>query len=110
MSYSTATPAQQAQVNNFVQMLRSTIIRLWQVNNNTSALVTAWNANILGILGSPQGIAIPDGTGLAGAVVLTDTQVTNLFGILQTLQSTNMTQANENAFMLATGPSNSTGT
>lgn len=110
MSYSTATPAQQAQVNNFVQTLRATIIRIWQLQNNTNALVTAWNANILGILGSPQGIPIPDGTNLAGAVELTDTQVTQLFGILQTFQTDIMTAGNETAFMLATGPNNSTGT
>jgi hypothetical protein len=110
MSYSTATPAQQARVNNFVQQLRAAIIRIWQLNNNTSALVTDWNADILGILGAPQGIVINDGTGLAGAAPLTDTQVTNLFGILQGNQTSLMTAGNNAAFMLATGPNNSTGT
>ncbi len=110
MSYSTATPAQQARVNNFVQQLRAVSIRAWQMNNSMTALVNDWNSDILGILGSPQGITIPDGTGLAGAVPMTDTQVTNLFGILQTNQTTLMTAGNSAAFMLATGPQNSTGT
>lgn len=106
MSYTTATPAQQAQVQSFVTLERAAIVQLWQLNNTVTALVTAWNANILGILGSPQGILIPDPTGYAGAVELTDTQVTNLFGILQTLQSTNFTVPNQSAFVLATGPNN----
>ncbi len=109
MSYATATPAQQARVNNFVTQLRAATIRLWNLNNQTSALVTDWNADILAILGSPANIVITDGTGLAGAVPLTDTQVTNLFGILQTLQTNTMTPSNAAAFMLATGPNNSTG-
>jgi hypothetical protein len=109
MSYSTATPEQKAQVNNFVVQLRAASIRVWQLNNAMTALVNNWNSNILGILGSPQGIVIPDGNGLAGAVTLTDTQVTNLFGILQTNQSTLMTAGNQAIFMLATGPNNSTG-
>ena len=109
MSYATATPAQQARVNNFVVQMRTTIIRIWQLNNSTAALVTNWNADILAILGTPQGITIPDGSGLAGSVPLTDTQVTNLFGILQTNQTTLMTAGNDAIFMLATGPNNSTG-
>ena len=109
MSYTTATPAQQARVNNFVQQLRAAVIRQWQLNNAVNALVQDWNADILGILGSPQSITIPDGTGLAGAVPMTDTQVTNLFGIMQTWQTNTMTAGNQTVFMLATGPNNSTG-
>lgn len=108
MSYATATPEQKARVNNFVAQVRAAVIRIWQLNNSTDALVTDWNADILAILGSPQGIVITDGTGLAGAAPLTDTQVTNLFGLLQTNQTTLMTPANEAVFMLATGPNNST--
>ena len=110
MSYATATPEQKARVNNFVQQLRAVSIRAWQMNNSMTALVNNWNSDILGIIGSPQGTVITDGTGLAGAAPLTDTQVTNLFGILQTNQTTLMTAGNEAIFMLATGPQNSTGT
>ena len=106
MSYSGATPAQQAQVQSFSVLQRSAIVQLWQLNKTINALVQAWNANILGILGSPQGTLIPDNTGYAGAVELTDTQITNLFGILQSLQSTNFTSGNQAAFVLATGPNN----
>ena len=74
------------------------------MNKTMNALVEAWNANVLGILGSPQGILIPDGTSYAGAVELTDTQVTNLFGILQSLQTTNFTSGNQAAFVLASWP------
>lgn len=106
MSYSTASPAQQSQVNSFSVLQRSAIVQLWQLNRTINALVQAWNANILGILGSPQGILIPDGTGYAGAVELTDTQITNLFSILQTLQTNTFTAPNQAAFVLATGPNN----
>ena len=109
MSYATATPKQKARVHNFVQQLRATTIRLWQTDNSVISLVNNWNADILAILGTPQGTIINDLTGLAGAVPLTDTQVTNLFGILQTNQTTLMTPANKNIFMLATGPNNATG-
>jgi hypothetical protein len=106
MSYSTATPEQQAIVKNFVLLERAAAVQMWQLNNTIGALVQNWNASVLGILGSPQGILIPDGTGYAGATTLTDTQVTNLFGILQTMQTTNFTPANEALFVLATGPNN----
>ncbi len=109
MSYATATPEQKARVHNFVIQLRAAAIRAWQLNNDTTMLVQDWNSDILGILGSPQGTVITDGTGLAGAVALTDTQVTNLFGILQSNQTALMTAGNKDVFMLATGPQNTTG-
>jgi hypothetical protein len=106
MSVSSATTAQLAQLSDFVVLERSACVQLWKLNKIITALVQAWNANILGIIGSPQGTPIVDGTNYAGAVQLTDTQVTNLFGILQTLQSTNMTSGNTATFVLATGPDN----
>src|SRR5271154_7117034 len=106
MSYSSATPAQQLQVQNFSVLQRSAIVQLWQLNKTMNALVQAWDANILGILGTPQGTLIPDNTGYAGAVELTDTQITNLFGILQSMLTTNFTAGNQNAMALATGPNN----
>lgn len=108
--YATATPEQQARVNNFVQMMRAVVINFWQYNNNTNALIEDWNADILGIIGSPTGVTITDGTGYPGAVPLTDTQVTNLFGILQNLQPTIMTSGNQTIFMMATGPNNAAAT
>lgn len=106
MSIATATPEQLARVANFVVMLRSAVIQIWQIDKVARVLVQDWNSDILGIIGTPQGTTIVDNTGLAGAVPLTDTQVTNLFGILQTLQTNTMTAGNKDVFMLATGPSN----
>ncbi len=109
MSYAAATPEQKARVHNFVTQLRAVTIRQWQLNNAMIALVQAWNSDILGILGSPQGTTITDATGLAGASPMTDTQVTNLFGIHQTWQTNTMTSGNKDIFMLATGPNNAIG-
>lgn len=110
MGYATATPAQQQRVNNFVQMMRGVVINFWKYNNNTNALIQDWNADILGIIGTPTGVTINDGSNLAGCVPLTDTQVTNLFGILQNLQPTIMTSSNQAIFTLATGPQNAAST
>lgn len=106
MSVTTATPAQLARLANFVVLLRSATITVWQLNRTMNALVQDWNSDILGIIGPPQNTPVVDNTNLAGAVQLTDTQVTNLFGILQTLQTNTMTAGNKDIFMLATGPNN----
>jgi hypothetical protein len=106
MSYATATPQQQAQVQDLVLLQRAACVQIWQLNKTINAIVAAWNANVLGILGSPQGTPIPDPTGYAGAVTLTDTQVTNLLGILESFQSNTMTAGNQTVFTLATGPNN----
>lgn len=110
MSIANATPDQLQRVYNFIHMLRATTIHQWSLNNNTNALIEDWNADILAIIGTPTGIVINDGSGLAGSVPLTDTQVTNLFGIMQTWQTNTMTASNQTIFMMATGPNNSTGT
>lgn len=106
MSVSSATPEQLKRLDNFVVLERSACVQLWQLHKTITALVQAWNGDILGIIGAPQGTPIPDSTGYAGATRLTDTQVTNLFGILQTLQTNTMTDPNKGAFLLATGPNN----
>jgi hypothetical protein len=106
MSYSTATPAQQLQVQQFVLLQRAACVQIWQLQKTINAIVAGWNANILGILGTPQGTPIPDNTGYAGAVELTDTQVTNLISILESFQTNTMTAGNETLFTLATGPNN----
>jgi len=106
MSYSGATTAQQAQVNTFTTLLRSACVQLQGLNKTVNALNAAWNANVLGILGSPQGTVINDNTSYAGAVAMTDTQVTQLIGILQAMQSSTMTAGNQTAITLAIGPQN----
>lgn len=105
MSVAGATPAQLAQLSAFVNQMRATCIAAMKLNDQVNALVLGWDANILGIIGAPQGTLINDNTGLAGAVELTDTQVTNLFGILQSMGAI-LTNANQQAMVLATGPGN----
>jgi hypothetical protein len=104
MSVSGATTAQLAQLSQFVVQLRSTCFALQQLSTQINSLTAIWNANILGIIGTPQGTPIVDATNLAGATQLTDTQVTQLFGILTTLASDTFTAGNNTALVLATGP------
>lgn len=106
MSVSTATPEQLARLSNFVGLLRAATVNVWQLNRTMNALVQDWNSDILGIIGTPQNTIVIDNSNLAGCVRLTDTQITNLFGILQTLQTNTMTAGNKDVFMLATGPNN----
>jgi hypothetical protein len=106
MSVASATPAQLKQLDDFVVLQRSACVKIWQLNKTINALVSAWNANVLGIIGAPAGTPIADSTGYAGAVQLTDTQVTNLIGIMQAFQTGTMTAGNQTVFTLATGPDN----
>jgi hypothetical protein len=106
MSFATATPQQQARVNSFVLLQRAAAVLAWELNKTINAMNAAWNADILGILGTPQGITIQDGTNYAGAVPMTDTQVTQLVGIYQAFQSDTMSAGNQTAFALASGPNN----
>src|SRR5271156_2965660 len=106
MSYTTATPQQQAQVQDLVLLERSACVQIWKLNKTINAIVAAWNANVLGILGAPSGIPIPRGPNYAGAVEMTDPQVTNLLGILEAFQSNTMTASNQTVFALASGPDN----
>ena len=106
MSVANATPEELRRLDNFVVLQRAAVVQLWKLNNTITALVQDWNADILGIIGAPQNVVIKDSTNYSGAVPLTDTQVTNLFGILQTLQTETMTNPNKALFLLATGPNN----
>jgi hypothetical protein len=106
MSVANATPEELKRLDNFVLLQRSTCVLLWQLDKAITAIVQDWNSDILGIIGSPQGTTIVDSNNYPGAVPLTDTQVTNLFGILQTLQTNTFTAANEDLFLRATGPNN----
>jgi hypothetical protein len=106
MSVAGATPQQLAQLADFVLLERAICVQMFQLFKSITALQAAWNANILGIIGAPQGTLIQDNTGYAGAVELTDTQVTNIFGTLQSVLTTNNTAGNQAAFVLATGPNN----
>lgn len=106
MSVATASPEQLKQLDDFVVLQRAATTQLWQLSKTINSLIQAWNANILGIIGPPQGTLIKDSTNYSGAVQLTDTQVTNLFGILQKLETDTMTDPNKALFVLATGPNN----
>lgn len=102
MSYP-GTPEQKAIVDNFVRQQRAATVTLWQLHNQILALEQAWNSNVLGIIGAPSGVPITDGTNLAGAQTLTDTQVTNLYSILQTMDTNTFTDPNKVLFALAIG-------
>jgi hypothetical protein len=109
MTLSSATAAQITQVNNFCQLTRSIMIQLALLQNHCAVAMQTWDVNILGIIGSPQGTLINDGTGLAGAVELTDTQLTNLVSIMSAIVTTYGTAANQQAIALAVGPNNMIG-
>jgi hypothetical protein len=109
MSISSATPPQLQEVYNFSQLTRSIMIQLATLQNHCAIAMDTWNANILSIIGSPQGTLINDGTGLAGAVELTDTQLTNLVSIMSAIVTTYGTAANQQAIALAVGPNNMIG-
>lgn len=109
MSLAGATQAQIAQVNNFCLLTRSIMIQLAQLQNHCAVAMTTWNANILGIIGAPQGTLINDGTGLAGAVELTDTQLTNLVSYMSAIVSTYGAAGDQAAIALAVGPNNMIG-
>ncbi len=106
MSVATATPEELARLDNFVVLLRGATVGLWASDKTIAALVQDWNTDILQIIGAPQNTVIKDSNSLTGSLPLTDTQVTTLFGIFQTLQTNAMTANNKDLFMRATGPNN----
>lgn len=109
MSVATATPAQLAQLSNFVVTLRA-LISAFSINmDRMNALMNAWNANISAIIGTPSGITITDNTGLAGAVPLTDTQVSTLVTDVQNLLAAYDTATAQQLYALVCGPTNMTG-
>src|SRR5271170_5338915 len=103
---STATPTQLAELNNYVVQLRATISQ-FSINMVTmNAMVNAWNANISAIIGTPAGLTVTDSTGLAGAVPLTDTQVSTLVTDLQAILTTYYTTGAQQLYAEVCGPTN----
>ena len=106
MSVATANPAQLTELSNFVMQLRAAIASFAKDMVTMNALVAAWNANITQIIGTPAGTIIVDGTGLAGAVPLTDTQVASLVTSLQAVLTTYYTTAAQQLYAEVCGPTN----
>jgi hypothetical protein len=106
MSVALATPAQLAQLSNFVVLMRSAVSMFAKNMDTMNALVMAWNANISAIVGVPVGTTVIDATGLAGAVPLTDTTVAALVGDLQAILATYYTTAAQQLYTTVCGPGN----
>ncbi len=85
MTYSTASAADQKLVQNFQVQVRGVWVQALALGAEIQNLFNSWNfgdKSILSIAGSPNGTVIPDGNSLAGAQPLTDTELTNLYGVL----------------------------
>lgn len=106
MSVVNATPQQLAQLSNFVVLLRATISSFAKNMDTMNALNAAWNANISAIIGTPAGTTIVDGTNLAGAVPLTDTQVATLVADIQAILTTYYAAGAQQLYTLVCGPGN----
>lgn len=106
MSVANATSEQLAELSNFVVNLRAVIASFAQVQYQMNALNQAWNANISAIIGTPAGTVIADNTGLAGAVPLTDTQVSTLVSDIQAVMTTYFTTAAQQLYAQVCGPMN----
>lgn len=106
MTVANATPAQLAELSNFVVNLRAVIASFAQVQYQMNALNQAWSANISAIIGTPAGTTITDATGLAGAVPLTDTQVSQLVTDIQNVMATYFTTGAQQLYAQVCGPMN----
>lgn len=100
------TEAQLAQLSNFVVQLRAVIATFSQCQYQMNALNQAWNANISAIIGTPNGTTITDATNLAGAVPLTDTQVSQLVTDIQAVMTSYFTTAAQELYAQVCGPMN----
>lgn len=108
MSVSTATPAQLKQLSDFVVMQRSICSQFAKMMNQMNSLDSSWKANVSAIIGTPTGILITDGSGLAGITQLTDTQVANMMASMESVLSTYYTSAVQQTLVQFCGPTNMT--
>lgn len=107
MAFNDLTAEQQAVLSDYVRMTRAWCGEQARVNNHGAAISTAYTAQvqaILALLGTDD--PIPDGSGLAGAVTLTKTDVGYLTGYIQTLLSVHNTDARRQMYVKAAGPGN----
>ena len=103
---STATPTQLTELNNYVVQLRAIVAAFSTNMVAMNAMVNAWNANISAIIGTPAGLVVTDSTNLAGAVPLTDTQVSTLTTDLEAILTTYYTTAAQQLYATVCGPTN----
>lgn len=106
MSVVSASPAQLAELSNFVVNMRSVIASFSHVMNQMNALNNGWNATISAIIGTPAGTTIVDATNLAGAVPLTDTTVAALVADIQAILTTYYTAGSQQTYAQVCGPMN----
>lgn len=109
MTIATASAAQLSELSNFVVTMRALVSVLSINMTRMNALMQSWTANVQSIVGTPAGLTVTDSTGLAGAVPLTDTQVSTLVGDVQALLASYNTSAAQQLYALVCGPTNITG-
>lgn len=109
MTIATASPAQLAELSNFVVLMRAQISTLAILMSKMNALNAAWQGTISAIIGTPAGLTVTDGSNLAGAVPLTDSQVATLIADIQAILTTYNTPAAQQLYASVCGPGNITG-
>lgn len=107
MSVANATPAQLSQLSAYSVMLRGVSSQFLKLMAEMNALNNAWNGNVSGIIGTPANTIISDNTGLAGAVPLTDTQITTITSYYQNVLTSFYDAPHQQVLTLACGPANS---
>lgn len=107
LSWSGLTPDQQGQVLAWIPLFRSGIVQLVKTIQSGTALDNTWKTAISAVLADlTAGTIIPDSTGLAGAVKLTNTDVQNMMTLIETLLASANTSALNAEYLKAVGPAN----
>lgn len=106
MSVANATPQQLAELSAYTVYLRGITSQFMKLMNQMNALNNSWNGTVSAIIGTPAGTTITDNTGLAGAVPLTDTDVTNITSYCQNVLTSFYDAAHQQVLTKACGPGN----
>jgi hypothetical protein len=106
-AFSTLTPDQQATILAFAPQFRSAVIALTKALNNIALLDQAWNSNVKAINALLDTTAvIPDNTGLAGAQSFTQADLLSAMNALETMLTTNNSNAWRAAYVKFAGIAN----
>jgi hypothetical protein len=109
-SFSALTADQQGQVLAFMTLLRPNCGELARACNHGSAMDSVWQTTVSALVTSlDAGTAIPDDTGLAGAVTLVREDVLGLMTAIEALLSSANTSAARAEYIKAAGIVNTVG-